>query len=480
MRLLTMPCDVRRLVRLRMRPHGDDFVAEALARWESIDTPFDDLAPGPERAPIDARLWLTSWPLEIVGAHLERRFGPPSPPLGDALPPSDAPVIVALARLQRIDPAGFALVVERLRGVYDPLVWRSALGDSEPILDERSALALYRFAVLRADVLTKIEDIRTRVCLAAKLFRGGDASEMAALQAARRELEDASLTVATVRTAAQRGAVQSLELLRSDGAFGVLIGSGVLAWFRRALRLEPMADEAVLDPSSLEPLVALIEREVDAASPRSLDGHPPSLQVAAFAAGATPRDRALGQVEHVLVCRDNRCVDLYRGEVCGRESVTRTLSGPMSEPPPPFTGLGAPGASPHLIRCRDVLWETFAVMARDEGRPVDDLVEEAMDRYRALRAHVRSSAPPSDSGEMPPTTRRSSIPPNQAKEVRRKEEAGRTGLRLGPGSTPPKPLSEVLEADFATTAEIRAFDSATAEEATVPNRADEVTKKRPL
>jgi hypothetical protein len=148
----------------------------------------------------------------------------------------------------------------------------------------------------------------------------------------------------------------------------------------------------------------------------------------------------------------------------------------MSEPPPPFTGLGAVGASPHLIRCRDVLWETFAVMARDEGRAVDDLVEEAMDRYRALRTHVRSSAPPSESGDTPPTTRRSS-PPGNAKDARRKEETGRTGLRLGPGSSPPRPL---VEDAGAATAELRAFDSVTTEEPTVPNRADEVTKKRPL
>lgn len=462
-----MPCDVRRLVRLRMRAHGDDVVAEALARWESVDTSAEEMSRARERLPIDARIWLSPWPLTVVArSSLSLRS---APALGPSLPSSDAPILVALAQLERVDPVGFVLVIERLRGTHEPLLWRTALGASDAVLDERLTLALYRLLVLRTGVLLQIEDEQARVCLAARRFRAGDSSDIACLRSARAELEDRTLTMSALRSLEQSGTRASLDLLAADATFSVVLVPQVLAGMRVALGLG-YGDDGPASAQELEPIMACVEREVDAASPRTPDAHPSIADLAWFAALEAPRDKALTHVEHLLSCSDGRCCRVLRGEVCGRESVLSVLSDPMEEPPPrSFRGAHVAAltqTSPHMIKCKDVLWETFATMANEEGRSVDDLVEEAMDRYRALRTFVRSPArtdldplvapaapapspvlvktaphvtewtplvaevhePASQSPPSPPpTTRRTNPPP---------PSGGRTGLRLGSWPAP--------------------------------------------
>lgn len=466
--MLTMPCDVRRLVRLRMRAHGDDLVAEALSRWEGEEVSAEEMSRARERLPIDARIWLSPWPLTVVAkSSLSLRS---APVLGPALPTSDALVLLALAQLERVDPVGFVLVIERLRGAHEPLLWRTALGATDALLDERLTLALYRLLALRAGVLLKIEDEHARVCLAARRFRAGDPSDIACLRSARAELDDKSLTLATLRSFEQAGARTSLELLAADPTFSVVLTPEVLAGMRVALGIGE-GDDRPAEVQELTPIIACIEREVHAASPRTPDAHPTVADLAWFAALEAPREKALAHVEHLLACADGRCVRVLRGEVCGRESVMSVLSDPSEEPPPrSFRGaqVAALTVSPHMIKCRDVLWETFATMASEEGRAVDDLVEEAMDRYRALRTFVRSPsrtdldplvAPvppgpavlektrpqkqvtewtplaaevhepaPQSPPAPPPTTRRGSSPPPPS--------GGRTGLRLGSWPAP--------------------------------------------
>ncbi|NUP06892.1 MAG: hypothetical protein HOW73_12640 [Polyangiaceae bacterium] len=488
-RMKTMPCDVRRLMRLRLRAHGDDVVAEALARWEAVDTPIAELSAPNERAPLDARVWLSPWPLSLVAKHMESRFGDSvAPVVGDALPANDAPGLVALARLQRVDPTGFTLLVERIRSTFDAVSWRTALGESDAQIEERVILALYRFLVLRGDVLSKIADVRARVCLAARRFRSGDGSDLTSLRAARGELDDPALMMAAFRALELEGARLSLAHLRAETSFSVLLSPAVEASFRRALRLQG-GDDGRFDPAMIDPLLAFIDRDIDACAPRTPDGHPSVRDIAWFAAGEvaksawgplnaqSPRNRALSHVEHLLVCRDGRCLERLHGEVCGREAVARVLSSPMSEPPPPShrglpIAMASGAASPHMIRCRDVLWETFAAMAQDEGRAVDDLVEEAMDRYRVLRTHLRRdreapSEPTPEPTPEAPETRRSSAPP----------PSGKTGLRLGSASWMPR--TDTGSRASTTSRDAPPPSSPASEEPTIPNQSNEITTKRP-
>ena len=122
----------------------------------------------------------------------------------------------------------------------------------------------------------------------------------------------------------------------------------------------------------------------------SADAHLDADQVAALASGELSVPAVATASRHLLSCRDERCGALLRWEVGGKEAVRRDLSGPMSEPPPGLAMTFTHGpASPHLVYCRDVLWDAFAQMARLEGRSVDDLVNDAMARYRVVREYAQ-------------------------------------------------------------------------------------------
>ncbi len=464
--MLTMPCDVGRLMRLRFRSHGDDVANEAVARWSAVDTPMESLAaaPGAEGgSPLDARIWLSAWPLALVKPLLDRRAPPASLLAGEPLTAPDGPAFEALSRLSRIDPAGFALLLDVVREDLDLLAWRAALSESESLLEERLALALYRYFVLRAGVLDRIEDPRARAALVARRCREGEGSELASLRAARSALGDDSLTLPALRALEAAGAERSISLLAADPSLFVVLGPLAARAFRRALRLEKLSEDR--DVVDLDPLISMIERDIEAVRPRTPDAHPSVEELVQFVSSRLPDSRRGAVIEHLLACRGGGCLGHLRAEVGGRDAVERALAGPLSEPPPsqgrrPMAPLFR--SSPRMIRCRDVLWDTFQAMARDEGRDVDDLVEDAMERYRALRDHVReASAPARNVPEPPPTRRRSSHPP--AEPWLRETATGRAGLRLG--SSP---------------GQRNGFSENANDEPTLDTPIDEITKKRPL
>src|SRR5688572_13753128 len=111
-RLLTMPCDVQRLLGLRFRGYGEDVAREA---------------------PLDARLWLTSWAYLYLGRNAVRRIHreravtavdrefPPEPPTAD--PAVALRVLRALDKVQRVDAPGYAMLLDFLRDRFDARAW---------------------------------------------------------------------------------------------------------------------------------------------------------------------------------------------------------------------------------------------------------------------------------------------------------------------------------------------------------------------
>ncbi len=418
-----MPCDARRLLRYRLRAHGDAAVTQALSLWESGEEGGARFAHFRDSFPLDARLWLTAWPFEALLAGERSADSQDEQLPGEPLPISDAAALLALDELFRVDPVGFGLVLDGARGVLDLVAWRHGLGDTDATISERIALALFRYLVLRAGVLARLDDPRERAALSAKRFRHGDGSEFAALRAAREELAEPTLSVLALRELERRGAARAVSLLQADPETGVLLGQ--CSAFRRALRIDP---ETEIETAYEQGLFALVARDLEAAAPRGEEAHPRGAELSRFAAYELTTSRRRALVEHLAACSHGACCGLVRAEICGRHAVKRALVGPMSDAPPPapsHQNQPVNATTPHMIRCRDVLWETFTAMASAEGRQVDELVDEAMDRYRALRSHVAGPVSSQTIPE-PAATRRSSIPPSQ-----------KAGLRLGGTSSPP-------------------------------------------
>jgi hypothetical protein len=107
----------------------------------------------------------------------------------------------------------------------------------------------------------------------------------------------------------------------------------------------------------------------------------------------TERERVA--VRNVVVALDPRPLALIRAELSGREAVRRALLGPMTEPPPRGAIVPPGPSSPHLVKVRDVLWEAFGALASAEGKSVDDLVNDAMARYRSVHEFVGGTKEPS-------------------------------------------------------------------------------------
>jgi hypothetical protein len=438
-----MPCDARRLLRQRFRGYGDEVALVAQERWESDAVSASELREALGAGPLDARVWLGMFPFDalasasVEAAHGRRAGGAAPAALGDAgaLPPPEGPLYRALASLSRVDAADAAIIIDGIRGAFDAASWRAGLGASDLALADRLALALYRALALRFDVVGLIANTAEREALIARRFAPDDGGDIGALAMLRAALGDPTITIVSLRAWYRDAAEASLAKLEANPEVGAVLSPAALVAFRRALKLdgarpaEPATDGHAFD----EPLFMLLSRDIARSAPRTVDAHPRARDLARFALGAvtSPTDAAR-LVEHLVACRDGRCNDLVRAEVSGREAVRAALAGPMSEPPA-ATGAGlAPGvmlgpSSPHMIRCRDVLWETFSSMARAEGTSVDVLVEDAMDRYRALRTHVKE-----DAGRRP----RPSSPPD-----------GRgTGLHLGGQRTSSPPLESTPEA----------------------------------
>src|SRR5580704_5482440 len=156
-RLLTMPCNVERLLEHRFRAYGADVAREALVAWLDPAWDPDDLSLSYGKAPRDARLWLGSWPYLYLGRNAVRRAQRdgerlrPGDPDGSAEPRQGDPaqalrVARALEKVRRVDPVGYAMLLDFLRDSFDAQAWAQALGSAAASITDRKYLAVYRYA----------------------------------------------------------------------------------------------------------------------------------------------------------------------------------------------------------------------------------------------------------------------------------------------------------------------------------------------
>ena len=416
-RMATMPCDARRLVKQRMRAHGEDTMNRAMAAWDG-DGVF---APPHELDVVDARLFMSPWPfLELVPSEEE------PPRSGRPLVPPQSKTLNALVQLLEIDELGFVFVVSALRGPLDLGFFRAALGQGELEITERYLLGLFKMLALASNAPLAVESETLRQCVIARYFQPGWETEIGALHAAQEALPEATLNIVTFREAVRSGLLAVLEILAKDPTISVVLDEVIRSGFASALRLEAHPPEGI--PLGAESaILILLARELELGDVPNTLGHVPA-RTLANAVVPSPEERQR-LVAHLLACSDQRCLVSLRGEVCGRETVRRSLAQAMSEPPPPPHGVQG---TPRMIHCKDVLWQAFASMAQAEGREVNDLVEEAMDRYRLLRQRLRAQSGIEEGpGSVEPSKRPSVQPPGSS----------RSGLRLParPTSRPPPP-----------------------------------------
>lgn len=247
--LLTMPCKVEALLERRFRSHGPDVARDALVSWLDPQWNPDTLRASYGSAPLDARLWLTSWPYLYLGRNAVRRQyrntreQPWSEPPDQAAPDSGADdptlpgrVLRALDGVRRVDAVGYAMVVELMRGEFDVATWRASLACSDATVTDRKYLAIYRYSVLFFDVLSQLEPSQ-RAALEARRFSPGDPNDGAALVTLRAALRRPTLGLAELRELYRAGAGASLAALARSDALGEESMERFEGAFRRVLRL---------------------------------------------------------------------------------------------------------------------------------------------------------------------------------------------------------------------------------------------------
>ncbi len=247
--LLSMPCDVQRLVQSRFKAHGHDVAQEALVTWLDPDWAPEDILLSYGRSPRDARLWLTTWPYLYLGRNAIRRLqrtatrtaplpasDPPEPGVPD--PVEAVRMTRALDRLRRIDPVGVAMLLDFFHDRFDSRVWADALQCSPAAVTDRKYLAIYRYAVLLHEIIETIGPPEAAMALLARRFSPGDPTEHAALEATREALHDPELSLARWRQHYRAGALRSLLLLAMPEALGPDTMAGLSAAFRRVLRVD--------------------------------------------------------------------------------------------------------------------------------------------------------------------------------------------------------------------------------------------------
>jgi hypothetical protein len=248
-RLLTMPCDVQRLLGHRFRAHPPDVAREALVAWLDPAWEPDDISLSYGRAPRDARLWLGSWPYLYLGRSAVRRAlrdGDrlrPAEPDALAEPGATDPALAlrmtrALEKVRRIDGTGYAMLLDFLHDRFDARAWAGALGAAAASVTDRKYLAIYRYAVYFHEVLELVAPHEAAVALSTRRFAPGEPDEHAALAATRAALGASDLPLATWRHLYREAATQSLVLLASPDAVGGEAMADFETAFRRVLRLE--------------------------------------------------------------------------------------------------------------------------------------------------------------------------------------------------------------------------------------------------
>jgi hypothetical protein len=246
--LLTMPCKVQELLVRRFRSHGEDVAQDALVSW--LDPAWDELDVRRTygNAPVDARLWLTSWPYLYLGRNAVRRqyrtareqpwSEPPSGPDSGADEPTFAGRVVrALEGLRLVDAVGYSMLVEWMRGELDVATWKQELACSDATVTDRKYLAIYRYSVLFFDVLVEL-DPQERAALEARRFSPGDPADGTALGMVRTALRRPGLALAEFRELYRAAAISSLELLAHRDALGEESTRRYGDAFRRVLRIE--------------------------------------------------------------------------------------------------------------------------------------------------------------------------------------------------------------------------------------------------
>jgi hypothetical protein len=257
--LLTMPCNVERLLRLRFRTYDEDVARDALVTWLDPSRSAEEVRASYGNAPRDARLWLTTWPylylarnavrrLHRHGERIELSGGSESaiePVEQD--PTAALRVTRALERVRRVDPVGYAMLLDFLHDRFDARGWGRSLGASDATVTDRKYISIYRYAVYFHDVMERIAPHDAAVALSARRFAPLDglttsgpaaATEAGALDSARSALADPSLTMSRFRQLYRDGARQSLTLLADPDALGQETMAAMGTSFRRILRID--------------------------------------------------------------------------------------------------------------------------------------------------------------------------------------------------------------------------------------------------
>ncbi|MCC6552030.1 MAG: hypothetical protein IT372_03280, partial [Polyangiaceae bacterium] len=107
--------------------------------------------------------------------------------------------------------------------------------------------------------------------------------------------------------------------------------------------------------------------------------------VAMHAAGELPPDQALAAAAHLASCDDGRCAALLREETSGLDAIRRAVFERPADPAPAQPAVKGVGA--RTFECRDALWETFEQLSAQMGRPIDELVNEAMEQHLQTRSY---------------------------------------------------------------------------------------------
>ena len=247
MKLMTMPCNPQRLVTLRFRAYGEDVAREAVVAWLDPNWDPDDIAATYGKAPRDARLWLTSWPYLYLARNSVRRLQRE----GDRFKSNDAdapdsprdpthPLRVArtLERVHKIDPVGYAMLLDVTRDRFDAQRWSQTLGAADATVTDRKYIAIYRYAVYFHEVIESIQPHEAAVALVARRFSPGEPTEHQALESTRIAIGNAHLALGQWRQLYREGATRSLAVLSEPEALGAEVMQELGTAFRRVLRIE--------------------------------------------------------------------------------------------------------------------------------------------------------------------------------------------------------------------------------------------------
>jgi hypothetical protein len=249
-RLMTMPCDVQKLLARRFRAYEEDIARDAVEAWLHPDWTPDAIVASYGRAPRDARLWLTSFPYLYLARNAVRRMKREAYvalPL-DADAPLDGPVALdpslpgrivrALDRVRRVDTTGYAILLDVLRDQFEPRAWAQRLECSDATITDKKYLAIYRYLVYFCEVIEAIQPHEAAVALQARRFTPGEPNDQAALESTRALVSAPTMTLTHYRELYRHGAGQSLELLASPEAVGPEAMERLGTALRRVLRMD--------------------------------------------------------------------------------------------------------------------------------------------------------------------------------------------------------------------------------------------------